>query len=287
MLLPLYRLFSTTTSEARCDIIGCYTAIVRRYLTYNFGSDTKPPQPGLTGPLPEANYMLTLHELLTFVDGVCDVAVRVEPQGFALQDAVLNFYELTSVIHSRFGLPMTLVPCQSVVYACVLSPSGAVISRLCAILTRLRDEVRSVSEAESGGSEINGLDNAEYLNYYNQDLYVVALAVSQRSTFATRSHTVIALTNRACGACSCITLRAHARGCYAAHKTQTPKVMLTRWRRMDVCRGITGSQCCTLSRSCSRSRAAAPSSSMPPSSLGKPSRESPNCSGSAPSLGAE
>ena len=121
--------------------------------------------------LPKADYMRTIHEVLSFVDGVCCVAVQLDATSFRIQDAILGFYELASTINHTTDLPMTFIPSHGAVYACVLAAAPPTVSRMCGVLADLYDEVRAVRDAPVDPDlpdmkDLSGLKQIDYFNKY-------------------------------------------------------------------------------------------------------------------------
>jgi hypothetical protein len=112
----------------------------------------------------------TLEKLLDFIDGVCGIAIRCEPNTFIIEDAVLDFYELTCRMHTDFGLTYVSIPKQGVVYSCVLASTAATVSRMCSVLSSVREEIKTVEALAIDSSENTGLETADYVTYFFQDI---------------------------------------------------------------------------------------------------------------------
>ena len=67
-------------------------------------------------------------------------------------------------LHSTFGIPMVMVPCQSVVYGCALAPTAATVSRFCAVMLSIGKEIEAVQQTASADDAQNGLDNVNFFN---------------------------------------------------------------------------------------------------------------------------
>lgn len=204
-LAPLYQVFTTAKPDGKADLLRCFTAIARRLIVYcaERQGSAKPATSlhnshrrhagggggsggGAAGPVAadealgsesgdevdQFDHRLALNELLVYIDGVCALALRADPNEFIIEDAVLDFMELTSQIFSSYGVPTVLVPEHSVVYSLGLASTAATVSRFCSVLSQVADGVKAVQALEEEGSdelEHTGLDQVDYMKYYQHD----------------------------------------------------------------------------------------------------------------------
>ena len=118
-------------------------------------------------PLPEADYMRTIFDLLDFTDCACAMATMLEKQNMAIFAAILSFYEYSCGLNAKFDLPLTIVPSHGVAYSCLLAASLDVVSRFCGVLNKMIVEVENVKAIDRDSllwADHDGLENLDYFN---------------------------------------------------------------------------------------------------------------------------
>jgi len=184
-LKPLYQRLTLGSVNTRTAILQCYTGIVEQYATFDWpeydraaeavgdasGQDVQMASAFV--PIPRADYMRTIYELVTFVDSVCSVAVHMERNALPLVNRVIDFYEVSSRMNREFDLPLTLIPSHVVAYYCLLTPSLDVLSRFCGVLSETYEDIRGVKLLAKKNPEIavanDGLENVDYFNFFLKD----------------------------------------------------------------------------------------------------------------------
>lgn len=189
-LAPLYNVFTTAKADGKVDILRCFNALARRLVLHcKERQDNAKPAPSLhshsqsqgganadadadadgAGPA-EFDHRLALSELLVYIDGVCAMALRAEPNVFIIEDAVLDCMELTCQIYSTYGVPTVLVPGHSVVYSMALASTAATVSRFCSVLSAVEAGIKEVQALDTVSElEHTGLDQVDYMKYYLHD----------------------------------------------------------------------------------------------------------------------
>lgn len=198
ILLPLGKLFSSASADLKTSMIICFTRMLRGWLRFSWGTYHKHMATRSRRPLDlgftftsiegrEVDYHRTMYEFVRYVDQLGSLALLAETSSpnssFAdpvgVQQAILDFFDLVSRLHSRYGLPFVVTPSPAIVYRCLLSSNAAALSRICGILARYKaefDKLKSVMVPNTDGTSSdpasmplafpNGAEKIVVLNCY-------------------------------------------------------------------------------------------------------------------------
>eukprot|EP01122_Echinamoeba_exundans_P007387 TRINITY_DN2263_c0_g2_i2.p1 TRINITY_DN2263_c0_g2~~TRINITY_DN2263_c0_g2_i2.p1 ORF type:complete len:846 (-),score=118.11 TRINITY_DN2263_c0_g2_i2:1033-3570(-) len=160
ILRPLGKVFFTLPSDFKATVLECFTHMLRSWLRTDWNgyhrffagqSRRKKFDLGFTlNPVESmsVDFNRTLYEFIRYVDQLASLSLLSETTSpnssitdpVGVQQAILDFFDLVSRLHSRFALPFVVTPSPAIVYRCLLSSNAAALSRICGILARYKAE---------------------------------------------------------------------------------------------------------------------------------------------------
>ncbi|ELR18119.1 uncharacterized protein ACA1_368200 [Acanthamoeba castellanii str. Neff] len=152
LLNPLTALFFTSTTLGKARLLDCFTAIIKRWTTYDWPNWTNPDNPP---PLRRATeekrgrhidvaqvalHYRPLYMLIRYVDRMCVLGLLAERDHAVVQHAALCFVETISRLHIGFQVPMVIPPSEGLVYRLLFAHTAMPVSRLCGALVSYKSD---------------------------------------------------------------------------------------------------------------------------------------------------
>ncbi|XP_038050273.1 centromere protein I-like [Patiria miniata] len=197
LLEPLRSLFFCSSVFFKCQVIYTLTELLRNYVSIELprhadmvcfqavkeasaiqAGDTVLPQNQLSVfdvHVDNFQALHTIQELTEYVDRISTLALLIEKDHVLLMHYVLEFFELVSCLHLRYGVPFVYVPSSGSFYRALFSSNAMVCSRLCKIICNYKDEFQalkkmvSIEDSDSLFTS-NMRDGIQLLNQYILDL---------------------------------------------------------------------------------------------------------------------
>jgi hypothetical protein len=198
ILRPLGKTFFTLPCESKSAVLECFTHMLRSWLRTDWNayhrffsgqSRRRHFDLGFTLNPVEASHVdfnRTLYEFVRYVDQLASLSLLAETTSpnspitdpIGVQQAILDFFDLVSRLHSRFALPFVVTPSPAIVYRCLLSSNAAALSRICGILARYKaefDKLKTVMSPAADGTLTSTDSSAVPLAFPNGAEKIVVL----------------------------------------------------------------------------------------------------------------
>lgn len=189
ILVHLRKLFFSSSVYVKCQVMYCFTGLLRNFLTIELPrqqeliqeerSSNKWHQEDVSmfvkDEMASFDPQKTLYDFIQFVDKICVLGLQIEKDHALLQHWVLNFFELVSIAHRQFSLPFVEIPSSGIIYRMLFSDNSMAVSRLCQIIVNYKREFESLKTSQ-GESQVNcltfpdGFQSIQRLNQYILDI---------------------------------------------------------------------------------------------------------------------
>ncbi|XP_058962913.2 centromere protein I [Pocillopora verrucosa] len=202
VLEPLRKLFFSSPIYVKCQVIYCFTELLRNFLAVELPRQQELLQEERSQRARDlANVSLfvedeveafdplkTIYDFIQFVDRVCVVGLQVEKDHALLQHWVLNFFELVSTSHQQFSLPFVLIPSSGIIYRMLFSSNSMALSRLCQIIVNFKKEFESlkITQGESQVSPLGFPDGFQSIQRFNQYILDICDSLWRNKAFIDR-----------------------------------------------------------------------------------------------------
>mmetsp|Transcript_42103 Transcript_42103/g.106236 ORF Transcript_42103/g.106236 Transcript_42103/m.106236 type:complete len:299 (-) Transcript_42103:447-1343(-) len=118
------------------------------------------------------HYYAEIQLLLEYLTRLYTLVWQIDTDDMLVQNSILHFCTLISVLHNEHRLPFMWVIPSNLVYFALFSPNALVISRMCGVLVNYRHEIDAL-RSRGGSAEVNlrlphgdGLAAVSTLNHY-------------------------------------------------------------------------------------------------------------------------
>ncbi|KAL9963537.1 hypothetical protein ACROYT_G027055 [Oculina patagonica] len=203
VLEPLRKLFFSSPVYVKCQVMYCFTEMLRNFLAVELPRQQELLQEERSQRARELasvslfvedegdpfDPLKTIYDFIQFVDRVCVVALQVEEDHALLQHWVLNFFELVSTSHQQFSLPFVLIPSSGIIYRMLFSNNSMAVSRLCQIIVNYKKEFESLktSQAESQSAPLGFPDGFQSIQRFNQYILDICDSLWRNKAFIDRN----------------------------------------------------------------------------------------------------
>ncbi|BGP20883.1 hypothetical protein JCM10213_003381 [Rhodosporidiobolus nylandii] len=148
-LRPLEACTGEASAEWIADFVVCLTSLVSNLVVRDDWGDVGLGTTAF-GRLDDAGlYVPSVQSLLDLADRVITSATRRFPSSLILRSAALSFYEAAVAVPLEHGLAAAVLPSSLFVFTCLLSGEVMSLSRICGLITRLREALTSSDSAMS------------------------------------------------------------------------------------------------------------------------------------------
>lgn len=185
ILEHLRKLFFSSSVYTKCQIMYCFTSLLRNFLAVELPRQQELFQEERSNiacvsmfvedEVAPFDPLKTVYDFIQFVDKICVVGLQVEEDHALLQHWVLNFFELVSTAHRQFSLPFVEIPSSGIIYRMLFSDNSMAVSRLCQIVVNYKREFESLKTSQ-GDSQApclafpDGFQSIQRLNQYILDI---------------------------------------------------------------------------------------------------------------------
>ncbi|EDO43463.1 predicted protein [Nematostella vectensis] len=158
-LEPLRKLFFSSPVYFKCQVMYCLTELLRNFVLFELprheelskrrkaNSNDASSSLFLDEEMASFDPQLAIYEYIKFVDRLSAVALQAEGDHALLQHHVLEFFELVSVLQTRFQIGFVVIPCASVVYRLLFASNAMAVSRFLAIMVNYRSSFESLKKS--------------------------------------------------------------------------------------------------------------------------------------------
>lgn len=202
VLEPLRKLFFSSSVYVKCQVMYCFTELLRNILAVELPrqqellQEERSQRPrGLASvslfvedEVEAFDPLKTIYDFIQFVDRVCVVGLQVERDHALLQHWVLNFFELVSTSHQQFSLPFVLIPSSGIIYRMLFSSNSMAVSRLCQIIVNFKKEFESlkITQGESQACPLGFPDGFQSIQRFNQYILDICDSLWRNKAFIDR-----------------------------------------------------------------------------------------------------
>ncbi|KAK4701827.1 centromere protein I, partial [Phenoliferia sp. Uapishka_3] len=113
----------------------------------------------------------SLQGLLHFVDRLASTGVQTYPTSLTLRSSCLSFFEASLRLPLEFGIAVVVIPSSIFVYTCLLSEEISSVTRICGIVSTLREvltgEATAIDKEAEGNRELVAELNTYLVDFIN------------------------------------------------------------------------------------------------------------------------
>ncbi|XP_073255780.1 centromere protein I-like [Porites lutea] len=202
VLEPLRKLFFSSQVYVKCQVLYCFTELLRNFLAVELprqqellqeeqskrARDLTSVSLFVEDEVESFDPLKTIYDFIHFVDRICVVALQVEGDHALLQHWILNFFELVSTSHRQFSLPFVLIPSSGIIYRMLFSNNSMAVSRLCHIIVNYKKEFESlkISQGESQSTPLAFPDGFQSIQRFNQYILDICDSLWRNKAFIDR-----------------------------------------------------------------------------------------------------